>query len=556
MLNAKGEVVSRNAAEGAYGEDPYTLAGSAADRIAIKATKDGDGNLSSVEVTIRTTERIAEATLAGGVRLAVLDATGAVVRSTDAVPTLIDNWTASWNLTPDEWTTLVADDPNSPPTARPSSLSIAITDSLRAEGWSTELPILPAPDWATSSQPVFTSAGLPVEARESLETLASWLDGIDAGTTDTRTIYHVDSLGALGTMGGVTPPEDPAKLLLAAPFHAHPFLEPLTGQDYVRARWYDPAVGAWLSPDPLGYRDSSSLYAFAGGEPVNGRDALGLGDGYFGGLLNDDFSINPGVLDAKLRESGIWLDEQIKRISNPAARAAAQELKKLPDTVTAAAVTRANPTVGAIGGIAWFTNCHQQSVLNRTEQSELLGQDRGAATVSLIALNDCVGYNKFLRASFGWDPIAGEISTEQQEREAGEFTAQAFLAGIFARLANEPQQELVVTWPKSRKGRLGSPETREQIAQISDELEARGWTVTHGGGRAPEEYLPGPEGARRGSSWPDITATKNGRTLRINTVDTRADGITPTTREATNAARIRQQRPADHLVLIPKPKKP
>ena len=55
VLNAKGEVVSRNAAEGAYGEDPYTLAGSAADRIAIKATKDGDGNLTSVEVTIRTT---------------------------------------------------------------------------------------------------------------------------------------------------------------------------------------------------------------------------------------------------------------------------------------------------------------------------------------------------------------------------------------------------------------------------------------------------------------------------------------------------------------------
>ena len=74
MLNAKGEVVSRNAAEGAYGEDPYTLGGSAADRIAIKAEKDGDGNLTSVEVTIRTTERIAEATLAGGVRLAVLDA--------------------------------------------------------------------------------------------------------------------------------------------------------------------------------------------------------------------------------------------------------------------------------------------------------------------------------------------------------------------------------------------------------------------------------------------------------------------------------------------------
>ena len=68
--------------------------------------------------------------------------------------------------------------------------------------------------------------------------------------------------------------------------------------------------------------------------------------------------------------------------------------------------------------------------------------------VSLIAFNDCIGYGKFLRASFGWDPVAGDITTEQQEREAGEFTAQAFLVGA---VAVEPQQEVVVTWPKSRK---------------------------------------------------------------------------------------------------------
>ena len=198
-----------------------------------------------------------------------------MVRSTDAVPTLIDNWTASWNLTADEWTTLVAASSTAAePRSLQSSPSRSPIPSARRAG-ARELPILPAPDWATGSQPVFTSAALPVEARESLATLGSWLDGIDAGTTDTRTIYHVDSLGALGTMGGVTPPEDPAKLLLAAPFHAHPFLEPLTGQDYVRARWYDPAVGAWLSPDPLGYRDSSNPYAFAGGRPCSWEGSAG-----------------------------------------------------------------------------------------------------------------------------------------------------------------------------------------------------------------------------------------------------------------------------------------
>ncbi len=65
---------------------------------------------------------------------------------------------------------------------------------------------------------------------------------------------------------------------------------------------------------------------------------------------------------------------------------------------------------------------------------------------------------------------------------------------------------------------------------------------------------------RRGGNYVDITAEKNGRTLRINTVDTEPDGITPTYRELKNARNIRRainfdNQPGDpynHLVLIPK----
>lgn len=42
--------------------------------------------------------------------------------------------------------------------------------------------------------------------------------------------------------------------------------------------------------------------------------------------------------------------------------------------------------------------------------------------------------------------------------------------------------------------------------------------------------------------------------FRVNTIDTRADGVTPSTREANNAARIRSQRPDDTVILVPKPK--
>ena len=61
----------------------------------------------------------------------------------------------------------------------------------------------------------------------------------------------------------------------AIEFQALPFAEPATGLVYARARWYDPSTGSFLTPDPLGYQDSSNLYAFAGGDPVNGRDPTG-----------------------------------------------------------------------------------------------------------------------------------------------------------------------------------------------------------------------------------------------------------------------------------------
>jgi hypothetical protein len=103
----------------------------------------------------------------------------------------------------------------------------------------------------------------------------------------------------------------------------------------------------------------------------------------------------------------------------------------------------------------------------------------------------------------------------------------------------------------ARGGRLGNQTTRDQVADIAGKLKQHGWDITHGGGEGPEEYIPGLNG-RKGSSYPDITATKNGKTLRVNTIDTRADGVTPTTREANSATRIRSQKPDDKLILVPK----
>ncbi|MCB1057804.1 MAG: hypothetical protein KDD11_20070 [Acidobacteria bacterium] len=52
--------------------------------------------------------------------------------------------------------------------------------------------------------------------------------------------------------------------------------DPVTGFIYMRNRYYDPAMGRFITPDPLGYVDGPSQYAFARNSPVVFGDPLGL----------------------------------------------------------------------------------------------------------------------------------------------------------------------------------------------------------------------------------------------------------------------------------------
>lgn len=63
--------------------------------------------------------------------------------------------------------------------------------------------------------------------------------------------------------------------LLICPFKAAPFRDPATGLCFMRDRWYDPSTGTFLTPDPEGYGDSSNLYIFGKGDPVNNSDPTG-----------------------------------------------------------------------------------------------------------------------------------------------------------------------------------------------------------------------------------------------------------------------------------------
>jgi hypothetical protein len=102
-------------------------------------------------------------------------------------------------------------------------------------------------------------------------------------------------------------------------------------------------------------------------------------------------------------------------------------------------------------------------------------------------------------------------------------------------------------------GRWGSAATRQQNHDLASALESSGYTIRGGAGRASEEWFAGAGGGTRGGTFVDITATKAGEpTLRIQTISTLRDGVTPTAAEAAAAARIQARFPNDTLLLIPK----
>jgi len=56
---------------------------------------------------------------------------------------------------------------------------------------------------------------------------------------------------------------------------SEPFVDAETGFQYLRARYYEPATGQFLSRDPM-VAMTGSPYGYVDGDPLNGTDPLGL----------------------------------------------------------------------------------------------------------------------------------------------------------------------------------------------------------------------------------------------------------------------------------------
>jgi RHS repeat-associated protein len=288
--------------------------------------------------------------------------------------------------------------------------------------------------------------------------------------------------------------------------------EPATELFHVRNRVYSPGLGVWLQRDA----DESgwNYYEYSNGMPIDQVDPYGLESYGWGQYLSDTAGaygqgvgdVFSGYGDAAVGTvSGTW-----KAVTNPW------------QTAKGVASAAASPIQT---GKAICNEIYEKSQTNRG-CGELAGDLLiGAATGgALKTLSKTEKVARIVRKADNAVPDCGA-----------------------------PTPPTTGAPSPNRGGRLGKPSTRKHVIEVADELENRGWKSEHGGGRGPEEYIPGPGGARKGSAYPDITATKGRHTLRVNTIDTLVDGITPDAREARNAAKIRALRPGDHLLTIPKP---
>ena len=118
--------------------------------------------------------------------------------------------------------------------------------------------------------------------------------------------------------------------------------------------------------------------------------------------------------------------------------------------------------------------------------------------------------------------------------------------------------------------RKGNEETRQNNTGVAGVLEEVGdeekFPIAHTGGardRSGNEIketplrAPGETKSMKDGSWLDVTATtEDGTNIYVNTYDTRADSITPTTRERKAAVRVmRNKKTGDIFIMVPKPRK-
>lgn len=258
IVGPSGKLSERVLYADAYGDAPRYLTGPVVDEISLTFEKDASGNVGTAKVQMHLSEAIDPATMSGGCRLAAVNASGAVVAASAVTPALTDANTILWTLDATNWKALTT-------ASGATQLEVAVSNTLRATLW--DGPVMPMPSWLLDGPDRASTEQLPVIQRKTFTAIDAFLATIQPTAQASTTPYAIHNLYLVASTTSAT------RTLTG--FKAAPFIDPRSGFAYFRARWYDPGVGAWLTPDSVGYKDSSNLYAFAAEDPVNNSDSDG-----------------------------------------------------------------------------------------------------------------------------------------------------------------------------------------------------------------------------------------------------------------------------------------
>jgi hypothetical protein len=180
IVGEDGSLLARDLQKDPCGEDTVAIAAPVVDKVSITATKETDGTLKQVSVTLRSTEPLDATTAANGGRLASVTATCTVVHTSTAQPALSgDGFTLTWTLAAADWTALATQGSAS---EVPAALSVAATSTLRSTTYGISTPVLPATPEMLAKGNVYSTSALPLEIREPLTLVSSSLTSAGSET--------------------------------------------------------------------------------------------------------------------------------------------------------------------------------------------------------------------------------------------------------------------------------------------------------------------------------------------------------------------------------------